>query len=93
MHGVNKCGKPELVRPEVARAKLSELVANFPPCLRGVTGLQCAHYWAPEFAKFGHAVRLMALKFVVCYRMSGRCGKNDAADVAAKIQPLTMTRQ
>ena len=32
---------------------------------------------------FGHTVRLMAPKFVVPYRMSGKRGKNDAADAAA----------
>jgi transposase len=31
----------------------------------------------------GHTVRLMAPKFVSPYRMSGKRGKNDAADAAA----------
>ena len=31
VHGVNEFGKPELVRPEVLRAKLIELIANVPP--------------------------------------------------------------
>ena len=38
---------------------------------------------AREFQKFGHTVRLMAPKFVVPYRLSGKRGKNDAADAAA----------
>ena len=42
-----------------------------------------AHHWAREFAKFGHAVRMMAPKFMVLYRMSGKRGKNDAADFAS----------
>lgn len=42
-----------------------------------------AHHWARQFAGFGHAVWLMAPKFVAPYRMSGRRGKNDAADAAA----------
>ena len=36
VHGVNESGKPELVRPEVPRAKLLELVANLTPCLIGM---------------------------------------------------------
>ena len=36
VHGVNESGKPELVRPEVPRAKLVELIANVPPCLIGI---------------------------------------------------------
>lgn len=35
------------------------------------------------FAAHGHTVRLMAPKFVVPYRLSGKRGKNDAADAAA----------
>ncbi len=30
VHGVNESGKAELVRPEVPRAKLLELIANLP---------------------------------------------------------------
>jgi transposase len=37
-----------------------------------------AHQWAREFVEFGHTVRLMAPKFVVHYRMSGKRDKNDA---------------
>lgn len=36
-----------------------------------------------EFQRFGHTVRLMAPKFVIPYRFSGKRGKNDAADAAA----------
>ena len=36
VHGVNESGKAELVRPEVPRAKLLELIAHLPPCLKGV---------------------------------------------------------
>lgn len=33
LHGVNAAGKPELVRPNVSRAKLCQVVAALPPCL------------------------------------------------------------
>ena len=42
-----------------------------------------AHHWARQFRPHGHTVRLMAPKFVTPYRMSGKRGKNDAADAAA----------
>ena len=74
-----KQGKPALVRPEVARAKLLELIANLPPCLIGMEACSGAHHWAREFAQFGHTVRQMAPKFVATYRISGKRGKNDAA--------------
>ena len=86
VHGVDETGKAVLVRPEVPRAKLMELIANVPPCLIGMEACSGAHHWAREFAKFGHTVRMMAPKFVVPYRMSGKRGKNDAADAAALLE-------
>ena len=89
VHGVDATGKAVLVRPSVARAKLLELIATVPPCLIGMEACSGAHHWAREFAKFGHTVRLMAPKFVVPYRLSGKRGKNDAADAAAICEAVT----
>ncbi len=83
VHGVNASGQPELVRPSVARAKLRELIASLPPCVIGLEACSGAHHWARLFMAHGHTVRLMAPKFVVPYRLSGKRGKNDAADAAA----------
>ena len=70
VHGVDETGKPALVRPEVPRAKLLELIANLAPCLIGMEACSGAHHWARGFGRFGHTVRLMAPKFVAPYRMS-----------------------
>lgn len=83
VHGVDGAGKPALVRPSVRRADLMELVAKLPPCVIGMEACSGAHHWARQFARFGHTVRLMAPKLVAPYRMSGKRGKNDAADAAA----------
>lgn len=83
VHGVNVAGKPELVRPMVARAKLAELIASLPPCVIGMEACSGTHYWARLFVAHGHTVRLLAPKFVTPYRLSGKRGKNDAADAAA----------
>jgi transposase len=82
VHGVDESGKPTLVRPSVPRAKLMEPIASLPPCLIGMEAYSGAHHWAREFQKFGHPMRLMAPKFVIPYRLSGKRGKNDAADAA-----------
>ena len=89
VHGVDATGKAVLVRPSVARAKLLELIASVPPCLIGMEACSGAHHWAREFAQFGHTVRLMAPKFVSPYRLSGKRGKNDAADAAAICEAVT----
>ncbi len=89
LHGVNEAGKPELVRPSVPRAKLHELVATLPPCTIGMEACSGAHHWARLFMAQGHTVRLMAPKLVTPYRMSGKRGKNDAADAAAICEAVT----
>ena len=83
VHGVDDNGKPVLVKPKVSREHLPVLIAQLPPCLIGMEACSGAHHWARQFRRFGHTVRLMAPKFVIPYRLSGKRGKNDAADAAA----------
>ncbi len=83
VHGVDEHGKPALVWPKVTRDKLHERIAALPPCTIGMEACSGAHHWARLFGDLGHAVRLMAPKFVAPYRLRGRRGKNDAADAAA----------
>ena len=89
VHGVNEAGKPELVRPAVPRARLHELIASLAPCTIGMEACSGAHHWARLFTAHGHTVRLMAPKLVSPYRMSGKRGKNDAADAAAICEAVT----
>jgi transposase len=83
LHGVNGSGVVELRQPKVARGKLGALVAALPPCTIGIEACSGAHHWARQFQAHGHTVRLIAPKLVTPYRMSGKRGKNDAADAAA----------
>ena len=83
LHGVDHKGNTILCKPKVSRAKLLETVANMPPCLIGMEACSSAHFWARLFKNVGHEVRLIAPKFVSPYRLSGKAGKNDAADAQA----------
>jgi transposase len=83
IHGINTVGQIELQRPAVRRDKLEAIVAGLPPCLIGMEACTGAHDWARRFARYGHNVKLIAPKFVAPYRLSGKRGKNDAADAAA----------
>ena len=83
VHGVDDNGKAVLVKPKVSREHLLPLVAQLPPCVIGMEACSGAHHWARQFRSYGHTVKLMAPKFVTPYRMSGKRGKNDAADAAA----------
>ena len=89
VHGVDDNGKPALVKPKVSRADLLPLIANLPPCLIGMEACSGAHHWARQFRQHGHTVKLMAPKFVAPYRMTGKKGKNDAADAAAICEAVT----
>jgi len=88
LHAVDEAGHAVLVRPSVPRAKLMELVASLPACTIGMEACSGAHHWARQFMALGHTVRLIAPKFVVPYRLSGKRGKNDAADAAAICEAL-----
>lgn len=83
LHGVDGHGRAALVRPAVRRDQLLQAVAALAPCTIGMEACSGAHHWARSFEAFGHRCKLMAPKFVAPYRMSGKRGKNDAADAAA----------
>ncbi len=89
VHGVDDNGKPAWVKPKVSREHLLPLMAQLPPCLIGMEACSGAHPWARLFRQHGHTVKLMAPKFVIPYRLSGKRGKNDAADAAAICEAVT----
>jgi len=89
VHGVDETGKAVLVKPKVAREQLSALIVQLAPCVIGMEACSGAHHWARLFRQYGHTVKLMAPKFVTPYRMSGKRGKNDAADAATICEAVT----
>ena len=84
VHGVDARGRV-VVRRAVSRAKLAELVAQMRPCLVGMEACSGAHEWARRFAGFGHTVKLMAPKFVMPYRKSGKNDGNDAEAICEAV--------
>ena len=89
VHGVDENGKAVLIKPKVSRDQLLPLIAQLPPCLIGIEACSGAHHWARLFRNYGHTVKLIAPKFVTPYRLSGKRGKNDAADAAAICEAVT----
>lgn len=79
LHGVDKFGKV-MLRKKCSRGELIRIVANLPPCLIGMEACGSANYWAREFQKFGHDVKLISPQFVRPYVKSN---KNDMADAEA----------
>src|SRR5204863_5393104 len=85
LHGVDARGKPVL-RKRLQRAQALTFFANLPSCLIGMEACGGAHYWAREFMKLGHTVKLMAPQFVKPYVKSN---KNDARDAEAICEAVT----
>jgi transposase len=88
LHGVDGRGRVVL-RRTVRRDQLCDAVAKLPACVVAMEACSGAHHWARQFMTFGHTVRLIAPHLVTPYRMSGKRGKNDAADAAAICEAAT----
>ncbi|MBI1820774.1 MAG: IS110 family transposase [Nitrospirae bacterium] len=85
LHGINEKGKV-ILRKQVSRKKLSEVIVNLPPCVIGIEACGGANYWARVFEKMGHTVRLISPQFVKPYVKSN---KNDSNDAEAICEALT----
>ncbi len=83
--GSGKHGKIVL-RKTLSRKKLFPFIAQFPPCLIGLEACSSAHYWAREFEKLGHQVRVIAVKFVEPYRIGGKNDNNDAEAICEAVR-------
>ena len=75
--------KPCWSSPKLSRQHLPAFIAQLRPCLIGIEACSGAHHLARQFRQHGHTVKLMAPKFVTPYRLSGKGGKDGAADAAA----------
>jgi transposase len=79
VHGIDAAEKV-VVRKQLRRSQVLAFFKALPPCLVGMEACATAHYWAREFTKLGHEVRLMPAKDVKAYV---KRNKNDAADAEA----------
>lgn len=85
VHAVNEAGKV-LIRRQLRRRQVLPFFEQLPPCLVGMEACATSHYWAREFARLGHEVRLMPPRYVKPYV---KRGKNDAADAEAICEAVT----
>jgi transposase len=85
LHAIDGAGHV-VFRRTVRRDQLPGVVAGLAPCVIGMEACSGAHEWGRRFQEFGHTVRLMAPKFVIPYRKSG---KNDGNDAEAICEAVT----
>ena len=82
LHGADEKGKC-IFKKKVMRKELSNFITNLPQCTIVMEACGGSHYWAREFKKMGHNVKLIAPKFV---RPFIKSNKNDAADAEAIVE-------
>ena len=89
LHGIDNAGKVVL-RKTLTRSKLSVFIANLPACLIGMEACGGANYWAREFLKYGHDVKLMSPQFVKPYVKSNKNDANDAEAICEAVSRPSM---
>ena len=77
VHGVDAHGKIVL-KKTVSRSKLLECFANLPLCRVAMEACSGAHHWARRLSAMGHDARIIAPRFVIPYRKSGKNDSNDS---------------
>lgn len=87
LYGVNETGMKPL-KKKVKRGELMEFIANFPTCTIAMEACSGSSYWAREFKKLGHEVKLISPQFVKPFVKTNKTDANDAeAIVIAARQP------
>src|SRR5262249_40233826 len=89
LHGVDEHGKVA-VQKRVTRSKLLETVAQLPACLIGMEACGSAQYWAREFQKLGHTVKLISPEFVKPYVKGNKNDSRDAEAICEAVSRPTM---
>lgn len=84
VHGVDE-GDRHVLRRQLKRSQVLQFFARLEPCLIGMEACASAHYWGRKLAAMGHAVRLIAPKYVKAYV---KTNKNDARDAEAICEAL-----
>lgn len=89
LHGIDEHGKIVFSK-KLSRAKLKEFIVNLPACLIGMEACGGANYWARQFQRYGHTVKLMSPQFVKPYVKSNKNDDKDAQAIAEAVRRPTM---
>ncbi len=89
LHGVDANGKAVL-RKSVSRGKLLECFSQLPRCVVGMEACTGAHHWARQLITLGFDARIIAPRFVIPYRKSGKNDGNDAEAICEAVSRPAM---
>jgi transposase len=85
LHGVDGKGRAILTK-RVRRPQLLPLVAQLPPTMIGIEACAGAFYWARQFQRQGHTVRIISPQFVKPFRRGNKNDGNDAEAICEAVQ-------
>ena len=89
LHGITALGNAVL-RKKLKRSELIKFIANLEPCTIVMETCGGSHYWAREFQKFEHEVKLISPQYVKPFVHGNKNDRNDAeAIVEAASRPRT----
>lgn len=80
LHGVDAHGK-RVLEKRLLREELMNFIANIPACVIIMEACSSAQYWARQFRKLGHEVKLISPQYVTPFVKRHKNDKNDAAAI------------
>jgi transposase len=87
LHGLDARGVCQQ-RKRLRRTQLLSFMAQTPPCLVAMEACASAHYWAREFIKLGHRVKLIPPQYVKPFVRGNKTDGNDAEGICeAALRP------
>lgn len=81
LHGNDENGK-KVMGKKLARSKMLEHTANMPKCTISMEACGGANYWARQFIKQGHEVKLVSPQYVKPFVKGNKNDANDAEAIA-----------
>jgi len=88
-YAINQTGK-FVNKKQFKRHQLLDAMANIPPCEIVMEACGGANYWARQFIKLGHQVKLIAPQYVKPYVKGNKNDYNDAEAIAEASQRSNM---
>lgn len=81
LHGVDAQGHA-LLRRQVRRAQLHQVLAQLPPCKVAMEACSSAHFWGRVAGRAGHQVHLIPPQYVKAFTRGQKNDRNDAQAIA-----------
>lgn len=80
LHGINATGQ-RILEKRLTRDELIGFIVNLPICVIIMEACSSAQYWARQFRKLGHEVKLISPQYVTPFVKRHKNDKNDAAAI------------